>query len=120
MRIVTLTLNALHMGRGIIIKGASFFEMIDKENYIPILDANPREYIIYQDKEYRILEKWLIDTSLKYSWILSHPLLDPIKFVEYRENVWDILRIFSQKIPQKTLAPIYIKEPHITTPLWIK
>jgi len=57
MRIVTLTLNALHMGRGIIIKGASFFEMIDKENYIPILDANPREYIIYQDKEYRILEK---------------------------------------------------------------
>lgn len=50
MRVVTLAINALTYTRPIIVKSCHFFDLITSEN-LPIIEANPREYLIRQDGE---------------------------------------------------------------------
>lgn len=44
MRIVTLTVNTLHLSKGMVIKGCHFFDLIENHS-IPLLEANTSEYI---------------------------------------------------------------------------
>jgi hypothetical protein len=35
-------------------------------------------------------------------------------FIEYREDIGDIKRVFDEKAYSQILSPIYLKDPHIT------
>mgnify|MGYP003526997400 CR=1 FL=1 len=51
MRIITLAINSLKYSKNITLKSCNFFDIINHE-YIPIIEANKKEYIIKtNDKE---------------------------------------------------------------------
>jgi hypothetical protein len=50
MRVVTLAINALTYTRGIRVKSCHFFDLISSPNQ-PIIEANPREYLIREHDE---------------------------------------------------------------------
>jgi hypothetical protein len=50
MRVVTLAINTLTYTRNIEVRSCHFFDLISTIN-IPIIEANPREYLIRQDGE---------------------------------------------------------------------
>jgi tRNA A37 threonylcarbamoyladenosine modification protein TsaB len=114
MRIITLTLNTLHLTRWIRLKEASFFEWIKTEN-IPILEANTREYIIQENGSMPELRaKESLDSKI-YEWIFQkNDFTDAMQFIEYREDYENMYSIFQSKPFQKSIQPLYFKAPNIT------
>lgn len=113
MRIVTLTLNTLHLSKNLKIKWCHFFDIID--NNTPIIEINTTEYLIRdalwsptlipQDK----IPPW------SYSGYLSkNDFTDDKVFIEYKEDYQKISTYFRKIKEQQWLSPIYYKNPHIT------
>jgi hypothetical protein len=50
MRVVTLAINAISYTRDITMKSCHFFDLISPSNQ-PIIEANPREYLIREGSE---------------------------------------------------------------------
>lgn len=113
MRIITLTCNAIHLARWIKLKWCHFFDILDKK-YIPIIEANPSEYIVRVDnvdilKKTEELNRW------SYIWISNRKdFTEGITFVEYTEELIKIQNIFLSKEDLSFLSPLYFKAPHIT------
>lgn len=115
LRIITLAINAAAYTKNINLKSCHFFDLIIPK-YIPIIEANPREYLIFQEKKEVIykrgeLPKWI------YQWFAPKiELTDSIKYREYKEDIRVINQVFLNIPHKERIAPIYIKPPHITCP----
>jgi hypothetical protein len=59
MRVVTLAINALTYTRNITVKSCHFFDLIGEENH-PIIEPNPREYLIRDAGEVISISKDLL------------------------------------------------------------
>jgi hypothetical protein len=115
MRVVTLAINAMTYTRTIQIKSCHFFELITSGN-IPIIEANPKEYLIKSKNEIINIEKELLE-KWNYEWIiLSKPSTENINYIQYSDNRNNLLQVFSEKLYETKLVPIYFKPPHITWP----
>ena len=62
MRIVTLSINALTYTRDITIKSCHFFDLINDAS-IPIIEANPKEYLIKKNNEVILVPKEALETG---------------------------------------------------------
>jgi len=62
MRIITLSINALTYTRDIKIKSCHFFDLIP-DSYIPILEANPKEYLIKKNNEVLLVSNESLETG---------------------------------------------------------
>lgn len=113
MRIVTLTLSSLILSKWIIVKWCHFFELI--QGSTPILQANNEEYLT-QDTGWNIhLIKWKDLLPWRYEgYGNQNDFADTKVLVEYKENWSAVHWLFGSLSPLKTLAPFYLKEPHIT------
>lgn len=60
MRVVTLAINAITYTRTIQIKSCHFFELIGND-HIPIIEANPKEYLIKNGIDIINIEKELLE-----------------------------------------------------------
>lgn len=113
MRIITLTCNTVKLTHNIKLYWLHFFELIP-DSYIPIIEANPREFITKMDGEIRLIS-WEDIIPGEYSWILyTKDFTGDKSFVQYRDNVDIIEKIFTNLSQSDRLTPIYFKEPHIT------
>jgi hypothetical protein len=56
MRVVTLAINALAYTRAIRVKSCHFFDLISSPNQ-PIIEANPREYLIREHNNIISIDK---------------------------------------------------------------
>ena len=115
MRVVTLAINALTYTRPIIVKSCHFFDLITSEN-LPIIEANPREYLIRQDGEVVSMMKWEL-VVWAYEGIFSD--IDSTvgsKSIQYKEERGNIVHLFATKQIENNISPIYFKPPHITCP----
>jgi hypothetical protein len=113
MRIVTLTLSTLVMTRGTIVKWCHFFDIIDAAN--PIIIANNSEYIIRKaDRSTSLINKSTLPDGTYTGYGVQNDFTDEKILIEYSEDWGKILYIFEKLAPEKTLTPIYLKEPHIT------
>jgi hypothetical protein len=115
MRVVTLAINAMTYTRTIQIKSCHFFELIASGN-IPIIEANPKEYLIKDNgttmsiaKE--SIKKWTYEGITWWNFST-----EDIKYIEYKDNMMNILHIFSLKSYETKIVPTYFKPPHITWP----
>lgn len=112
VRIVTLTLNTLALSKHIQLKGCHFFELI--KNHIPALRANEREYIIAIDGLNQLKEKNLIEEGSYMGYGEKNDFTNKGDFIEYREDIREIVTLFAEKPCTDNLSPIYLKDPHIT------
>ena len=113
MRIVTLTLTTLRLSRAIRLKWCHFFSII--KEWIPILRANDREYIIETAKWITtLIEKGNIPLGTYIWYDDKNDFTDAKVFIEYREDAREVSRVFEQIEYTEVLSPIYLKDPHIT------
>jgi len=113
MRIVTLTLSTLVMSRGVVVKWCHFFDIIDREN--PIILANNSEYIIRNsDGSTSLIDKSTLPDCIYTGYGVQNDFTEGKILIEYSEDWWAISDHFEKLTPEKTLTPIYLKEPHIT------
>lgn len=113
MRVVTLSINSLTYTRAIIVKSCHFFDLITSEN-LPIIEANPREYLIRQGDSVISIAKELLPIWA-YEGIFSDMIsTEDTKSIQYREDRVNITRLFAVKQIENRISPIYFKPPHIT------
>ena len=113
MRIVTLTLNTLTLTKKIPLKWCHFFDIIDSEN--PILKANGTEYIVrVWHGEHRLILKENLANGIYTGYGDQNDFTEGKVFIQYREDIAHIEKIFVDIPPVDTLNPIYLKDPHIT------
>lgn len=113
MRIITLAINSLKYTKNIILKSCNFFDIVNHE-YIPIIEANSKEYIIKRNNEINIVEKESLE-KWKYIGIISEKIsTEGIKYIQYEEDINFIKNFFSKKLWEIRIYPIYFKPPHIT------
>ena len=116
MRIITLSINALTYTRDIRLKSCHFFDLIQNNN-TPIIEANSREYLIRENNKTIHIKKddlshWCYEGI--FSEILS---TENIKYIQYKEDQYNIDSAFSKKTTINHISPIYFKPPHITCPI---
>jgi hypothetical protein len=113
MRIVTLTLNTFSLVKNIELKACHFFDIVQGAN--PILQANDREYILLTENCPELKGPWDIESDTIYTgYATKNDFTDTKNFIEYSEDIQYITKIF-QSLPRvERLAPVYLKEPHIT------
>lgn len=115
MRVVTLAINAIAYTRTIRVKSCHFFDLIMNE-YTPIIEANPREYLIRRHDEIITITKELIPPWV-YGGIFSDIIsTEGTKFIQYKEDTIRIMDIFRTRQTENRISPIYFKPPHITWP----
>ncbi len=115
MRVITLTINALIYTRDIIVKSCHFFDLITSGN-MPIIEANPREYLIRSGGEVISIAKTLLPAG-SYEGIFSEiDSTGDTKYIQYSEDRANIYQVFSAKPPETRISPLYFKPPHITCP----
>ncbi|NRH20594.1 hypothetical protein HOO68_00935 [Candidatus Gracilibacteria bacterium] len=115
MRIVTLSINALRYSRDIEIKSCHFFDLIT-ENFIPIIEANPKEYLIKKNDAVVLIPKDSLEKG-NYQGIISGIFsTEDIKYIQYKEDKNNIISVFSSIPCEIRMSPIYFKTPHITCP----
>jgi hypothetical protein len=113
MRVVTLTINAISYTRPIAVRSCHFFDLITSI-HTPIIESNAREYLIRSgDKTVSITKEFLpIGT---YEGIFSEiPSTEGTKSIQYKEEMSNIIRVFSEKTIENRISPIYFKPPNIT------
>lgn len=113
MRIITLALNTFHLSKGILLKWCHFFDLINE--WTPILEINSTEYIVWDTLwGSKTVNKSEISTWI-YTWYISkNDFTDGKVFIEYKEILEEILAYFWKIKEQRSLSPIYYKNPHIT------
>jgi len=113
MRIVTLACNAIGLVRWTKLKWCHFFDILGS-NYTPIIEANPRECIIRQDGIDSLVPKVdIVDWT--YIWLLgSLDFTEGKNFIQYREDITEIQKVFLTQEYSTNLSPLYFKAPHIT------
>jgi hypothetical protein len=115
MRVVTLATNAIAYTRDVTVRSCHFFDLITSGNQ-PIIEANPREYLIRQGGEVVSVAKWDLPEGV-YEGIF--PGIDSTvgeKSIQYMDNQEHITQVFANKNPETRISPIYFKPPHITCP----
>lgn len=118
MRIITLILNSIaYNSPEISLKSCHYFDLIDRENVHPILEANRHEFLVRESdgndtliKKEEILPRWI------YTGYIDEIMIP--WYTPYEPTSETILNYFSSKASEKRLSPIYIKAPNIT--LWSK
>ncbi len=115
MRIITLGINSLKYTNNITLKSCNFFDLISKNN-TGIIESNSKEFIIKNDDiitiiDKNILPKWTYEgiTFEKFS-------TEEIKYIQYNDERKNIENIFSLKLSEIQISPVYFKPPHITCP----
>lgn len=113
MRIVTLSVNAVWLARWISLRWVHFFDILGN-THTPILEANAREYIIRESESDSLIAKSELPPWSYMGIIETKDFTEDKTFVEYREDISEIVRAFWDTESTKTLVPIYFKAPHIT------
>lgn len=116
MRIVTLTLSSLRLSRKITLKSCHFFDTV--ERWVGVLKANDREYIVQiwpsstQMFDMSDMSKLANDDYVGYG--KKNDFTEGQNFIEYTYDFPHIVSLFREKTWEERLAPIYLKDPHIT------
>ena len=115
MRVITLAINAIWYTRAISVRSCHFFDLIS-EYHQPIIEANPREYLIREKATIVSIAKWDLP-----EWIYEGIFADidstvRDKSIQYSEDRSNIIRVFSMREKESRISPIYFKPPHITWP----
>ncbi len=114
MRIITLAVNSVAYVKNIPLKSCHFFDLILSWD-IPIIEANTREFLIRwatgntEQIEKSKLPPW------RYEWIFGEiDFTDGKTFIEYKENLNIVWKVFTNKSSETRITPLYYKPPHIT------
>jgi hypothetical protein len=119
MRTVTLIINSLKMAKRVTVKSWHLFDIIPPDLWKPLLQMNEKEFLVgYKWNIMRLTEiekdnyVWYIwnFSELDFTWLWS--------FIEYKEDTRYIYDVFSKKVAETQIYPIYFKPPHITSP-WL-
>lgn len=87
--------------------------MIDAAN--PIIIANNSEYIIRNaDRSTSLIDKSTLPDGTYTGYGVQNDFTEGKILIEYSEDWGKVSHIFEKLAPEKTLTPIYLKEPHIT------
>ncbi len=115
MRVITLAINAIRYTRNIEIKSCHFFDLIGW-NTIPIIEANTHEYLIRQNQEIIMIPKELLPPWTYEGILWSIVSTETIKYIQYKEIKNNLISVFSKKLYETKIVPLYFKPPHITWP----
>lgn len=118
MRIITLTINAFsYIYPSIHILGAHFFSCIPDE-YTPLIEANPREYLIPAENQSGqiMINRSDLPQGVYMGYFSEESFTEGIKLVEYTPSYARLAAAFTAAPQTGRLSPIYIKPPKITCP----
>ena len=113
MRVITLAINAIWYTRSIGVKSCHFFDLIC-DTSIPIIRANPKEFLIKTNNTIENISIELVPNGTYEGIIGSIPSTEGIKYIEYTDNIQHILNVFLPRPYESKIAPLYFKPPHIT------
>jgi tRNA A37 threonylcarbamoyladenosine modification protein TsaB len=113
MRIITLTLNTVHLVTGIGLKEAHYFELIPKAHRL--MRINATQYLVQrEDGEISLVEKEDIPPGSYIGSDKENDFTNDRHFIQYILSITDAKRVFETKPFVEKTSPIYYKDPHIT------